>query len=145
MEQSAKIYSIYEDVFLVEKLQKELKKIEQQLCVEDILDRINIICTYCRSNGYKALMELYEETDNNLLKDMFFLLSKVDNRDEICYVIYLLKPRLYSYKLEGQEYVESVIYFEALLMILEGEVPELVRLRTINMLAIEERAKDILS
>lgn len=143
MEQNMKKHSIYNDVFLVEKLQNELKMAEQQLCIEKIMDRINQICICCRNNGYKSLVGLYEEIDNNLLKDMIYLLSKVDNKDEISYVIYLLKPRLYNYKFAGQEYVESIIYYEALLMILEGEMPEVVRLRTVSILAINERAKDM--
>ncbi len=75
---------------------------------------------------------------------MIYLLSKADNQDEIMYLIHLVTPRFYSFKFYGQEFVESVIYFEALLMILEGEVIELVRVRIASILALNEGVKDII-
>lgn len=145
MEQKLKMNSIYGDKFLVEKFQNELKTVEQQLCLEKIWNKISRICMHCRNNGYKSLVELYEELDNDLLKDMIYLLSKAENTDEIFYIIHLLSPRLYNYKFIGKEFVEGVIYYEALLMILEGEIPELVRVRIVSILAINESVKEILS
>lgn len=145
MEQNLMMESIFRDSYLIEKYQNELKKEEKKLWKEELLSKINKVCICCRNYGYKSLMGLYEEMDNNFLKDFIYLLSKIDNNEEIQYIIYLLKPRLYNYNFVGQEYVESVVYYEALLVILEGEMPELVKLRVVSMLAINERVRDILS
>ena len=144
MEQKLNKWSIYGDTFLIEKFQNEFKAIENQVCLEKIWDKICEICMRCRNFGYKSLIELYEGMDNRLLKDLIYLVSKADNYDEIMYLIHLVTPRFYSYKFNGQEFVEGVIYFEALLMILEGEVIELVRVRIASILALDESAKEIL-
>ena len=141
MEQKLNNCSIYGDTVLIEKFQNEFKAVENQVCIDKIWGNICEISTRCRNYGYKSLIELYEKIDNRFLKDMIYLLSKADNQDEIMYLIHLVTPRFYSFKFYGQEFVESVIYFEALLMILEGEVIELVRVRIASILALNEGVK----
>lgn len=141
MEKKLNNCSIYGDTVLIEKFQNEFKAVENQVCIDKIWENICVISTRCRNYGYKSLKELYEKIDNRFLKDMIYLLSKADNQDEIMYLIHLVTPRFYSFKFYGQEFVESVIYFEALLMILEGEVIELVRVRIASILALNEGVK----
>lgn len=128
--------SIFNDSILTAKFQTELSKIDD-LNIDDVKKNIKKYGDTCRTQGFKMLSIHTQE--NSFLSDFVYLVSQSDSIEEIIYCIFLIKPRLYHYEFIGMDYVIAVIYFEALIQIINGETLDLVLFRMNSILNETEK------
>ena len=146
MEQEIFSESLFNDGFIVKKFQNEIIKTGRRgEWVSQLFGYVHSLTDLCRSKGFKSVIEMYDNIEDDFLKDYIYLVGNVVSQpSDITYVSFLMKPRFYNEEFSGLKFVKAVLYYEAFLQMIVGETYEIIEIRLLSILGItDKRLKDM--
>jgi hypothetical protein len=107
-----------------------------------VFDELCDICVYVRENGLNDLHDLKDKTGSQFLKNMLHIACDGAFRQNLPAPLSLLSywvlPTLLSGAVRGKAFIESILYYEGLLMAVSGNVtPGMIRFRLMGLLGIQ--------